>query len=99
MTISAEESKKLSNHKIKALESIFNTINVNHMQTVLCIVRKCLCRFHHFLDSRVDICQKFRWFFGKFKTSKGHSEINWPVGVVVLVAVVIEEISCLLPLL
>ena len=34
------------------------------------------CCFHHFSDSRPEICQFFRWFVGKFKTSKGHSEIN-----------------------
>ena len=35
--------------------------------------------FDHFLDSRAEICQIFRWFFGKFKTSKRRSEINWPL--------------------
>ena len=39
-----------------------------------------LCWFDHFLVSRAEICQIFRWFFGKFKTSKRHSEINWPLG-------------------
>ena len=34
------------------------------------------CWFHNFKDSRADICQIFRWFFGK---SKGYSEINWPL--------------------
>jgi hypothetical protein len=37
--------------------------------------------FDHFLDSRAEICQIFRWFFGKFKKSKRHSEINWPLKV------------------
>ena len=37
-----------------------------------------LCWFDHFLYSRAEICQFFRWFFGKFK-SKRHSEINWPL--------------------
>jgi hypothetical protein len=32
--------------------------------------------FDHFLDSGAEICQIFRWFFGKFKTPKRHSEIN-----------------------
>ena len=38
-----------------------------------------LCWFDHFLYSRAEICQIFRWFFGKFKISKRHSEINWPL--------------------
>ena len=38
-----------------------------------------LCRFDHFLFSRSEICQIFRWFFGKFKTPKRHSEMNWPL--------------------
>ena len=37
-----------------------------------------LCWFEHFLDSRAEICQIFRCFFGKFKISIWHSEINWP---------------------
>ena len=35
--------------------------------------------FDHFLDFWAEICQIFRWFFGKFKKSKRHSEINWPL--------------------
>ena len=38
-----------------------------------------LCWFDHILDSRAEICQIFRWFFGKSMTSKRHSEINWPL--------------------
>ena len=37
------------------------------------------CWFDHFSDSMAEICQIFRWFFGKFKISKRHSEINWPL--------------------
>ena len=37
------------------------------------------CWFNHFLDSRAEILQIFGWFFGKFKKSKSHSEINWPL--------------------
>ena len=33
------------------------------------------------LYSRAEICQIFRWFFVKFKISKRHSEINWPLKV------------------
>ena len=40
-----------------------------------------LCWFDHFLVSRAEICQIFHWFFGKFKASKKHSEINWPFGI------------------
>ena len=38
-----------------------------------------LCWFKHFLVCRAEICQIFRWFFGKFKNIKGHSEIIWPL--------------------
>ena len=33
----------------------------------------------HFLDSRAEICQIFRWVFGKSMTPKRDSEINWPL--------------------
>ena len=36
--------------------------------------------FDHFIDSGAEICQIFRYFFGKFKKkSERHSEINWPL--------------------
>ena len=35
--------------------------------------------FGHFLDPGAEICQIFRCFFGKFKKSKRHSEIIWPL--------------------
>ena len=38
-----------------------------------------LCWFDHFLDSRAEICQIFRWLFGKSMTPKRHSAINWPL--------------------
>ena len=34
-------------------------------------------QFNQFLDSRAEIHQYV--FFGKFKTSKSHSEIKWPL--------------------
>ena len=37
--------------------------------------------FDHFLDPWAEICQIFRWLFGKFKKSKRHSEIIWPLRV------------------
>ena len=37
------------------------------------------CWFHHSLDSRAEICQNFSLFYGKFKTSKIHSQSNWPL--------------------
>ena len=37
------------------------------------------CWFDHFLVSRPEICQISFFFFGKFKSSKRHSEINWPL--------------------
>ena len=36
--------------------------------------------FHHLSCSWAEICQIFRWFFGKFKKSKRYSEIIWPLG-------------------
>ena len=36
-------------------------------------------QFNQFLDSRAEIRQNLRWFFGNFKTSKSHNEINWPL--------------------
>ena len=39
------------------------------------------CWFDHFLDSGAEICQNFHWFLEKFKASKRHSEINWPLGI------------------
>ena len=37
--------------------------------------------FYDFLDSWAEICQFFFvCSFEKFMTSKGHSEINWPLG-------------------
>ena len=38
-----------------------------------------LCWFDYFLDIRAEICQIFRWFFGKPMTPKRHSEIHWPL--------------------
>ena len=40
-----------------------------------------LCWFDQYLDSRAEICQSFRCFFGKSMTPKRHSEINWPLQV------------------
>ena len=37
------------------------------------------CWFDYFLDIRAEICQIFRWFFGKPMTPKRHSEIHWPL--------------------
>ena len=36
-------------------------------------------QFNQFLDSREEIHQIFALFFGKFRTSKSHSEINRPL--------------------
>ena len=35
--------------------------------------------FQHLSCSWAEICQIFRWFFGKFKKPKRHSENNWPL--------------------
>ena len=37
--------------------------------------------FDHFLDSGQKFVKFFVGFFGKFKTSKRHSEINWPLDI------------------
>ena len=42
------------------------------------------CWFHHFWDSKLS--NFFIVFLGKFKTSNGHSEINWPLEVVAYLA-------------
>ena len=39
--------------------------------------------FDHFLDTWVEICQIFWWVFGNSMTPKRHSEINWPLDVIV----------------
>ena len=74
--ISALEFEKGSNHKIKALYNIFNTLN---SPCKLCHYKKVplFCCRDHFLYSRAEICQIFCWFFGKLQISERHSEINW----------------------
>ena len=72
--ISALESKKWSNRKIKAHYNDFDTNYIKYYKKV-----SLFCWYDHFLYSKAEICQNFRWFFGKFKISKRHSEINWPL--------------------
>ena len=43
------------------------------------VYKRAFIQFNQFLDSRADIHQIFALVFGKFKTSEGHSEINWPL--------------------
>ena len=61
-----------------------NTLALSEKKPPLGIILNTLalplyCWFDHFLYSRTEICQNFRWFFGKFRTPKRHSEINWPL--------------------
>ena len=71
--ISALESKKWSNHKIKA------HCNANYVQIILNIIRRCL----YFVDlttSRAEICQIFCCFLEILRLPKIYSEYNWPLG-------------------
>ena len=72
------ESKKLSNHKIKAH---YIDLDTNYVQIISNIMRRCL--YFVVLTTFYILGQKFVKyfvvFFGKSKTSKGHSEINWPL--------------------
>ena len=63
---------------MKAHNNDFDTNYIRYYQRV-----PLFCWFDHFLYPRAEICQFFCWFFGKFKTSKRLSEINWPFGGVV----------------
>ena len=59
---------------IKAYYDDFNTMNSPYIH------------FDYFITilySRAEICQIFHCFFGKFKVSKRHSEISWPLEVVI----------------
>ena len=75
--ISAQALKSGQINKAKALSLIlwlyglFNVLKTLYGAFILW--------FDHFLDSWAEICQIFRWFFGKFKIPKRHSEINWPL--------------------
>ena len=44
-----------------------------------CTIWSCYFLIWTLLDFWAEICQNFRWFFGKFKKSKRHSEIIWPL--------------------
>ena len=76
--ISALESKKWSNHKIKAH---YNDFDTNYVQIISNIIRRCL----YFVDLTTFyiLGQKFVKFFVGFlenlRLSKRHSEINWPL--------------------
>ena len=67
--ISAPESKRWSNHKITAPYSVFNTLNSPHIIIVLQDSAFKLLIWPLF-RSWAEICQIFRWFFGKFKNIK-----------------------------
>ena len=58
-------------HTIMTLNIINSIFKLNYYKKV-----HSFCLFDHFLDSRTEICQIFCCFFGKFKISKRHSEIN-----------------------
>ena len=49
--------------------------------------------FNHVLDYSAETHQIFACFFGKFKTSKSHSEIKWPLLFAVLAKLFVAEIS------
>ena len=75
--ISALESKKWSNHKITAPYSVFKTLNSPYNHSIKESVFALL--IWPLFSAWAEICQIFRFFFGKFKTSKRHSEIIWPL--------------------
>ena len=83
--ISALESKKWSNHKIKAH---YNDFDTNYVQIILNIIRRCL----YFVDLTTFyiLGQKFVKFFIGFlenlRLSKRHSEINWPLALLELMS-------------
>jgi hypothetical protein len=76
--ISALETKKWSNHKIKAHYDEFDT---NYVQIILNNITRCL----HFVDLTTfyilgQKCVKFFVvFLENLRLSKQHSEINWPL--------------------
>ena len=76
--ISALESKKWSNHKIKAH---YNDFDTNYVQIILNIIRRCL----YFVDliTFYILGQKFVKFFVGFlenlRLSIRHFEIYWPL--------------------
>ena len=75
--ISALESKKWSNHKINAHYNDWYILYLNYIKYYETV--SLFCWYDHFLYSRAEICQIFRRFFGKFKISRRHSKINWPL--------------------
>ena len=81
------ESKKWSNHKIKAHNIDLNT---NYVQIILNIMRRC---FYFVVLITFDILGKkfvkfFVGFLENFRLLKIHSEIDWPLhGRILLVAV------------
>ena len=76
--ISALESKKWSNHKIKAH---YNDFDTNYVQIILNIIRRCLCFVD--LTTFFVLGQKSVKFFVVFlenlRLSNRHSEINRPL--------------------
>ena len=77
--ISALEFKEGSNHKIKALYNVFNTLKSPH--TYL-IIWKCLyvfCWFHHFSILGQEFVKFFVGILVQTITPKGHFDINWPL--------------------
>ena len=74
--ISALESKKWSNHKIKAH---YNDFDTNYVQIILNIIRRCL----YFVDLTTfyilgqKFVKVFIGFLENLRLSKRHSEINW----------------------
>ena len=66
--ISAQESKKWSNHKIKAPYSVFKTLNSPYNHSIKESAFALL--IWPLFSAWAEICQIFRWFFGKFKNIK-----------------------------
>ena len=65
--------------KYKHFLLIFDIVSNRYIICIKVNIVWCYDLTRYFLDYRADICLIFRVFFGKFKTSKRLSEINWPL--------------------
>ena len=74
------ESRKWSNHKIKAHYIYWFRCKLCSNYIKYYEKVPLFCCFDHFLYTRAEICQIFRCFFlENLRLSKRHSEINWPL--------------------
>jgi hypothetical protein len=62
--VSALEFEKWSYHKLKALYNVFKPIWSYENYSIKYKKVHLFCWFHYFSNSRAEICQIFRWYFG-----------------------------------